>query len=136
MTGTILYTSDFKAFIMFSMIGDLTGHSSIMFDEISQHMWFFMWNMLNNGVTFHDANSIYVHTICLLAHHHLNFYCLATSINSHHLLLCKISGNAKVCHETHTPSHHAITNKFEKCISVMRRSIDSLADTDAIKLPS
>ena len=34
----IFYTRDFKAFTILSLIGDLTGHNSIMFDEIPHHM--------------------------------------------------------------------------------------------------
>ena len=35
-----IFTSHFKAFTMFSLISDLTGHNSIMFNEISHYTWF------------------------------------------------------------------------------------------------
>ena len=34
-----IYTMDFKAFTMFSLISDLTGHKSIMFGEILHRMY-------------------------------------------------------------------------------------------------
>ena len=75
----MIYTRNFKAFTMFSSISDLTGHNSIMFDEIPHHMWYYTWNVLNNNVIFHDVNPpdclspVYTEEICLFVGHPNSF---------------------------------------------------------------